>query len=113
MSEESKVANTFNEFFINVFKELKAEKDDNLFADILEEANPVLKAIKNCKKHPSILRIKSSFKDPKVFSLKYFNIEDVKRKINNINSRKATPKGDILGKILKWNSDVIAPVLTE
>ena len=57
--------------------------------------------------------IKSYFKDPKVFLFKYFNIEDLKREINDINSKKATPNGDIPVKVLKWNSDIIAPVLTE
>ena len=33
--------------------------------------------------------------------------------INNADSKKATPKGDIPVKILKWNSDIIAPALTE
>ena len=48
-----------------------------------------------------------------MFSFKYFNVEGVKRETNNLNSKKATPKGDIQVKILKWNSDVIAPALTE
>ena len=113
LSEEAKVADTFNEFFSNVVKELEIEKDDNLLTDATEETDPVLKAIKKYKNHPSILRIKSSFKHPKVFSFKYFNVEDVKREINNLNSKKATPKGDIPVKILKWNSDIIAPALTE
>ena len=60
-----------------------------------------------------MLRIKSSFKYPKVFSFKYFNVEDVKTEINNISSKKATPKGDIPVKILKRNFDIVAPVLTE
>ena len=63
LSEKSKVADTFNKFFSNIIKELKIEKDDNLLTDIIEEINPVLKAIKIYKNHPSILRIKSSFKD--------------------------------------------------
>ena len=87
LSEESKVADTFNKFFSNVVKELKIEKGDNLLTDVI--------------------------KYPKLFSLKYFNVEDVKREINNISSKKATPKGDIPVKILKWNSDITAPVLTE
>ena len=74
----------------------------------MEETDPVLKAIKKYKNHPSILRIKSCFKYPKVFLFKYFNVEDVKREINNISSKKATPKGDIPVKILKWNFDIIA-----
>ena len=113
LSEEAKVADTFNEFFSNVVKELEVEKDDNLLTDATEETDPVLKAIKKYKNHPSILRIKSSFKHPKVFSFKYFNVEDVKREINNLKSNKATPKGDTPVKILKWNSDIITPALIE
>ena len=48
-----------------------------------------------------------------MLSFKYFNVEDVKREMNNINSKKAIPKGAIPVKILKWNPDIIAPVLTE
>ena len=83
LSEESKVADTFNKFFSNVVKELKIEKDDNLLADVIEESNPVLKAIKKYKNHPSILRIKGYFKYPKVFLFKYLNVEDVKREKGN------------------------------
>ena len=43
---------------------------------------------------------------------KYFNVEDVKKEIKKINSKKATPKGAISVKILKWDSDIIVPVLT-
>ena len=91
MSEETKVPDTLNEFFSSVVKKLKIENDDNLFTDDIEETDPVLKAIKKYENQPSILRIKSSFKHPKVFSFKHFNAEDVKREINNLNSKKATP----------------------
>ena len=113
LSEEAKVADTFNEFFSNVVKELKIEKDDNLLTDVIEKTDPVLKAIKKYKNQPNILRIRSSFEHPKVFPFKYFNVEDVKREINDLNSKKVTPKGDIAVKIIKWNSHVIAPALTE
>ena len=101
MSEEAKDADTFNEFFSNVVKELKIEKDANLLTEVIEETDPILKAIKKYKNHPSTLRIKSSFKHLKVFLFKYFNFEDVKREINNLNNKKATPKGDIPVKVLK------------
>ena len=95
MSEEAKIAYTFNEFSSNVVKELKMEKYNNILPEVIEETDPVLKAIKKYKNHPSILQIKSSFKHPKAFSFKYFNVEDVKRKISNLNSKNQTPKGDI------------------
>ena len=69
LSEEAKVADTFNYIFSNVVKELKIQKDGNLLTGIIEETDPVLKAIKKYKNHPSILRIKSSFKHPKCFRL--------------------------------------------
>ena len=37
----------------------------------------------------------------------------MKREINNINSKNTTAKGNTPVNILKWNSDTIAPVLTE
>ena len=67
LSEETKVADSFIEFFSDVVKELKIENDDNLLTKDIEETDPVLKAIKKCKNHPRILRIKSSLKHSKVF----------------------------------------------
>ena len=55
MIEEAEVANTLNEFFSKIVKQLKIEKDDNLLTDVIEEADSVLKAIKKYKNHPSIL----------------------------------------------------------
>ena len=71
LSEEAKFADTINEFFSNVVKEINIEKDDNLLTDVIEETDPVLKAIKKYKNRPSILQIKISyFKHPKVFLFK-------------------------------------------
>ena len=61
LSEESKVADTFNKIFSNIVKELKIEKDDNLLTDVIEETDPVLKTIKKYKNHLSILQIKKFF----------------------------------------------------
>ena len=70
LSDKAKVADTFNEYFSNVVKELKIEKDHHLLTVAIEETFPVLIPIKKYKNHPSILQIKSSFKHPKVFSFK-------------------------------------------
>ena len=45
LSEEAKFADTINEFFSNVVKEINIEKDDNLLTDVIEETDPLLKAI--------------------------------------------------------------------
>ena len=84
LSEEWNVADTFSKFFSNVVKESKIEKDDGLLNDVIGSTNQVLKTTKKSKIHPIIWRMKSYFKYPKVFSFKYYNVEDVKVEINNI-----------------------------
>ena len=85
----------------NVVIELKIEKNSNLLTGVIEETDPVLKAIKKYKTCRSIFRIKSSFKHAKGFLFKYFNVEVAKSEINNLNSKKATLKDDIPVMILK------------
>ena len=60
-SEEAKVADTFNEFFSNVDKLLKIEKDDNLLTDIIEETDPALKTIKKIQKSSKYFANKKFF----------------------------------------------------
>ena len=80
MSEETKVPDTFNEFFSNVVKELKIEKDDNSLTDVIEESDAVLKEIKKYKNHPSILQIKVLLNIQKYFSLNILMLRTSKRK---------------------------------
>ena len=85
----------------------------HLVCDAKEETDPLLRVIKKYKTHLSILQVKNSFKDEKVLSFKYFNAEDVKSDIDNIDSKKATPKDDIPVKIANCNSNKTASILTE
>ena len=59
------------------------------------------------------MQVKNSFKDAKVLSFKYFNVEDVERDIDNIDSKNATPKDDIPVKIADCNSNKTASILTD
>ena len=61
MSEEAKVADTFNECLSNVVKELKIEKDDDLLTLVIEETDPVLKAIKKIQKSSEYFANKKFF----------------------------------------------------
>ena len=58
----------------------------------------------------TVFQKKTSFKIQNYFRL---NILILKWKINDINNKKATAKGDIPVKMLQWNSEVIVPVLKE
>ena len=59
LTDDAKIAETFNSFFGNMVNTLNVEKD--LFCDTGDETDPLLRAIKKYSKHPSILRIKQYF----------------------------------------------------
>ena len=93
---------------------MKIEKDNTLLiSDVIEEIDPVRRAFKKFKNHPSTLLVKNYFQDSKAFSFKYFNVEDVKKDIDNIESKNGMPKSDIPAKIFMWSSDIIALTLTK
>ena len=84
MNEKSNAADTFDELFSDFVKELKIVRDSNLLNGIIKETDPVLEKIKKCKNYPSTLQIKILFK--------YFNVEYIKREINNRNNKKNDTK---------------------
>ena len=91
-----KRAETFNLFFDNIVHTINNEKDDSIFCDTGDETDPLLRAIKKYSKHPSILRIKQSFKNPTEFTFVPDKDKDViAKEIKSLNSKKAAPQDDI------------------
>ena len=68
LTDDAKIAETFNSFFGNIVKTLNIEKDESIFCDAGDETNPLLRAIKKYRNYTSILRIKQYFKNPTEFS---------------------------------------------
>ena len=58
MSDTEKVADSFNNFFVNMGNTLKIDKDKRCWVETNNAFDPVLKAIKKYSAHPSILNIK-------------------------------------------------------
>ena len=46
MTDDAKIAETFNLFFGNIENTLNIEKDENIFGDTEDETDPLLGAIK-------------------------------------------------------------------
>ena len=63
MTDDAKMAETFNSFFDNIVNTLNIEKYENIFCEKGDETDPLLRAIKKYSKHPSTLRIKQYFKN--------------------------------------------------
>ena len=106
------IAATFNSFFDNAVSSL----DINANADILNHVpenltDPIDRVICKYKVHPSILTIKNKINIDKTFSFSHINITDVKREIDNLNSKKATTNNNIPTKILKLTSDTISNIV--
>ena len=115
ISEDEKVAEVFNSFFSNAVKNLNIKYYENLSFDEYflskdtDNVDPILKAIEKYEKHPSILKIKSTFPENSNFSFTLTNLKAVINEIGNLNESKSTPIESIPSKILKDNYDIIGP----
>ena len=97
MTENNKIAKTFNSFFetvtdsLNLFSwSLKVKACDNKFQGI----------ILNFSNHPSILKIKENFQLNKRFSFQHVSEATVRKVVKNLPSDKVSA-GEIPIKILK------------
>ena len=73
LSEESKVVNTFNEFFSNIFQGLKFEQYDALLCDAVEEKDPVSRTIRKYTTYTKYFVKNKFFYKPKSIIV-YFNV---------------------------------------
>ena len=90
---------------------LNIEKDENMFCDRGDEADPLLCAIKKYSKHASILRIKQYFKNRTEFPFVPVDKDVTAKEINSLNTKKAAPQDDMPVKILKLNNDIFSQYL--
>ena len=78
MTDDAKIAETFNSFFGNIMNTLNIAKDESIFCDTGDESDPLLCAIKNYSKHPSILK----------FSFVPVDKDVIAKEIKNLNTKK-------------------------
>ena len=62
LTDDAKIAATFNSLFGNIENILNIEKDESIFCDTGDATDLLLRAIKKYSKHPIILRIKQCSK---------------------------------------------------
>ena len=97
MTENNKIAKTFNSFFETVTDSL------NLFSwssKVSACDDKVQGIILNFSNHPSILKVKEKFKLSKRFSFQHVSEATVRKVVKNVPSNKI-PAGEICIKILK------------
>ena len=68
ISDDMEIAETFNDFFVNIVPSLKISLKENYEADVGNNKEPILNYINKFKNHPSIKVIKSRKKEEQTFT---------------------------------------------
>ena len=77
ISDDIEIAETFNEFFVNIVPSLKISLKKNCETDVVNDNEPNSNYINKFKNHPSIKVIKSRKKEEQSFTFNYVSYEDV------------------------------------
>ena len=107
ISEDKDNAEILNSFFANAVKNLKIPEFSNSDLQAENISHPIFKAILKYKNHPSIIAIKNARNGPSFYFCRV-NVNDVRKEINRLKTRKAIQVTDIPVKILKENADLFS-----
>ena len=107
ISDESSVANIFNDFFTNTAFNLQLKNDFKSYKDF--NMNDLLMRFKG---HPSIKKIDEIFPTGKIFFFRNVTNDDVQNEILSLDNSKATQLGDIPVNLLKGTTDISVGILT-
>ena len=106
-SESQAIAELFNKFFANIVTELNLAIDEDLLENVNHISDPVLRAIEKYKNHPSVKAISEKY-TKNTFSFKHVSLDETKKKILNLDVKKACQDTDIPTKIVRENYDIFA-----
>ena len=86
LSDDKKLAETFNNYFNNAVKSLNLQCNPEHLNDVSDENDPIEIAIKKFKNHPSIVDINKNI--PKTFNFNEVGNDSIKKMVNNLDSKK-------------------------
>ena len=113
ITDDKKLAETFNGFFIDAVSSLSIEENRALLEDASDENNPVHKAVKKFSQHPSILNIKKHVHYAEKFSFWEIDVTEMMNEINKLDAKKSGTFMDIPVKRLKEVVDIVATPLAQ
>ena len=113
MTDDAKMAETFNSFFGNIVNTLNIKKDEGTSWGMGDEPNALLHGTKKYSKHSNILRIKQDFKSPSEFSFVLVDKDIILKEIKELDTKKVVQQDDIPGKILLSNNDIWSLYLSQ
>ena len=113
VTDDKELAETFNRFFIDAVSSLSIEENRALLDDASDEPNPVRKAVKKFKNHPSILDIKKHVQVLEKFSFHEVDVTEMTKEINKLDAKKSGTFMNIPVKRLKEVVDIVAEPLAQ
>ena len=108
ISDDKKIYTIFNDFFSNVFSDLKIPNYCNYFPK--KNTHSLSNIIETFEKYPSILNIKKR-KLNSLFSFRKTTQEEVSKVIRNLNTKKSCYTSDTPTKIIKLNFDIFSNLI--
>ena len=111
ISNDTQVAQTFNDYFDIAVSSLNITENQFLLTDTTGVTDPVEVALRKFKFHPSILKIKSNVSFESRFKFSNVTAKDIKFEIKNLKTDKANTFINIPVNILKDAVDIVCEPL--
>ena len=117
ITDEKKLANLFNSHYINIVKISSGIKPETISSTCnINDTYGIQHIVNLYKDHPSIKLIKKKIipdgnKEQEIFSFKPNTVDNVKKRLNETDTKKAVGIDTVPPKLIKMASDFLAPIL--
>ena len=88
ISDDFQVAEIMNDYFVNITETLGISKDAGNVSPIIEDTDPVERAIRKYRSHPSIQRIRANVSLANEFDFQKTSVMEVEQQIRKLKPKK-------------------------
>ena len=89
LSTDKEIVEAFNTYYSTAVKSLNLQYDSEHLHDVSNETDPIERAIKKFKNHPSIVNINRNIPKTTNFEFSQIDIDSIKKIIDNLDSSKS------------------------
>ena len=111
VSNESEVAETFNNFFVTITDSLGIVENEDIVLPSEDVNDPIDQISFRFSRHPSIQKIRSLNGNIGSFSFEKVSVENMKNELDRLNTSKSTTFKSIPPKLLKSECDLVSTPL--
>ena len=112
VSDKKEISETLNNFFSEVTTKLNLPQYGDPTANVEDIEDPVARAVKKYKNHPSITQIKENYRNTNnTFHFEKVSAKETEKELKYLFSSKAVQDYDIPTKVIKDKFDILSLVL--